>query len=100
LATSGRSGTPKKLRERMPEQPHLSGRPAVIGWGVHIDRRPNWGAWIVLAQLLVVLGLLFGVIYGTLLRDLSGGFAVAQYAVAAVTMLNALNIAVLLQRPW
>jgi hypothetical protein len=91
--------TPKKLREPMPDQPHPSGEPAVIGWGVHIGRGPNWSAYSVLAQLLLVLSLLFGVVYGSLARDLSGGFAVAQYAVAALTMLNALNIAMLLRRP-
>jgi hypothetical protein len=90
--------TPKKLRERMCDAPHPSGQPAVVGWGVHIAERPNWGAWNALAQLLLVLTLLFAAAYAALARDVSGAFAVAQYAVAALTMLNTFNVALLLHR--
>jgi hypothetical protein len=82
--------TPKKLREAMREQPHASG---VTGWGVHIDRQPNWDAWNVLAQLVLGSSMLLAVAYSLFRRDVSGAFAVAQYAVAAMTMLTALNIA-------
>jgi hypothetical protein len=34
--------TPKKLNERIPEQPHPSGQPAVIGWGLYIGRGQDW----------------------------------------------------------
>ncbi len=81
---------PKKWRERIPEQP------AVVGWGVYIGRRRNWRVWQVLSKLLIVLSLLFGVVYGSLKRDASSSFAVAQYAVAAMMML--LKVAELLQQ--
>jgi hypothetical protein len=87
--------TPKKLQEAIREQPHPSGEPAVTGWGVHIDRRPNWGACNMLAQLVLGGSMLFAMVYSLVRRDVSGAFAVAQYAVAAMTMLNALNIAAL-----
>jgi hypothetical protein len=90
--------TPKKLHTRIRDQPHPSGQPAVIGWGVRIDERLNWRAWSVLAQLLIVLTLLFALVYAAVARDVSAAFAMAQYAVAALTMLNALHIAVLLQQ--
>jgi hypothetical protein len=82
--------TPKKLRERIPEQL------AVVGWGVYIGRRRNWHVWQVLSKLLIVLSLLFGVVYKSLKRDASSSFAVAQYAVAAMMML--LKVAELLQQ--
>ncbi len=91
--------TPKKLHARLPDalDPATGGRP-LVGWGVRIVERLNWCAWSVLTELLLVLGLVWAVLYAALRRDVSGGFAVAQNVVAALTMLNALIIAILLQR--
>jgi hypothetical protein len=92
--------TPKKRHARLPAAPGdpATGTRPVVGWGVHIVERPNWCAWSVLTELLLVLSLVWAVLYAALRRDVSGGLAVAQSVVAALTMLNALNIAILLQR--
>jgi hypothetical protein len=42
--------------------------------------------------------LLYGVVYAALVLDVLGAFAEARYIVAALTMLNALHVAVLRQR--
>jgi hypothetical protein len=89
--------TPKKLRERIRHELNPSGQPAVTGWGVHIDERPNWREWSALMQLLLVLMLILAVVYAALVRDMSGAFAEAQYVVAALTMVNSLHVALLLQ---
>ncbi len=48
-------------------------------------------------QLLLVLMLILAVVYAALVRDMSGAFAEAQYVVAALTMVNSLHVALLLQ---
>jgi hypothetical protein len=90
--------TPKKLHAPIPNDFDATGVRPIVGWGVHVAERPNWRAWCVLAELLMASSLLFAVVYAVLRRDVSGAFAMAQYAVAALTMLNAVIIAMLLQR--
>jgi hypothetical protein len=89
--------TPKKLRERVPDALDGTGA-AIVGWGVQVVKRPNWRAWSLLAELVLVLSLVFAVVYSAVRHDVSSAFSGAQCVIAGVAILNTVYLAALLQR--
>lgn len=66
----------------------------VIGWGVHIVEGPNWHALIVLTIIFNILSLAISSIYCLVTSDVSSGFAVGSFFLAAETMVVTLVLAV------
>lgn len=59
----------------------------VIGWGVHIVEGPNWHALAVLIIIFSVLSLATSLIYSAVTSDVSSGFAMGAFFIAAETMM-------------
>ena len=87
--------SPKKLRQRIE---YGSGTHPAIGWGVHIVEGPNWVAISVVSQIVLFLTLILSVLFSVLKNDVSAGFAMGAYVVAALTAVNALAVVILTQR--
>lgn len=82
--------TPKKLIEMLK---YPSPDP-VIGWGVQIVEGPNWHALAVLMAILIVLSLAIASIYSAVTKDVSSGFSVGAFFIAAEAMVVAWVLAV------
>jgi hypothetical protein len=74
--------TPKKLHSRID---FVGGGRPVIGWGLHVVEGPNWAAFFVVSQLLLLATLGLAVLYAALARDVSAGFGMASYVMTAWT---------------
>jgi hypothetical protein len=89
--------TPKKLHTRIA---FSYGIDPVIGWGLHIVEGPNWVAFLVASQLVLLLTLSLVVLYSALTEDVSAGFGIGSYVVTswtAILTLYALGFAVAAQ---
>lgn len=75
--------TPKKLVQMLS---YPSPEP-VIGWGVHIVEGPNWHALAVLIIIFGVLSLAISLLYSAVTSDVSSGFALGAFFIAAETMM-------------
>lgn len=75
--------TPKKLMQML----NYPSPDPVIGWGVHIVEGPNWHALAVLIIIFGVLSLAISLIYSAVTSDVSSGFAMGAFLVAAETMM-------------
>lgn len=86
---------PKKLDTKIM---YGDGIDPVIGWGVHIVEGPNWLAFSVLSELVLVLSAVVALTWSLLARDVSGGFAIGAYMVGVLAVGNALGIVMLCQQ--
>lgn len=83
---------PKKLKQELEYQ---SGPDPVVGWGLHIVEGPNWYALAVLAAIFVVMSLALALVYSFVRSDVSSGFAVGSFMLAAETLVMTLILAVI-----
>ncbi|MCJ1475836.1 hypothetical protein MMC13_004500 [Lambiella insularis] len=86
---------PKKLDTKII---YRDGIEPVIGWGVHIVEGPNWVAFSVLSEIVLVLSAVLALVWSLLAKDVSGGFAIGAYVVGALAVGNALGIVRLCQQ--
>ncbi|KAL8725962.1 MAG: hypothetical protein Q9166_007039, partial [cf. Caloplaca sp. 2 TL-2023] len=79
---------PKKLNHSIHhhyEPPHVGWQ--ALGWGIHIIEGPNGKAFLVLNIALVSVSLVVALTWSVLKGDVQGGFAIAGFAIAAVSAL-------------
>jgi len=69
----------------------------IIGWGIHLVEGPNWMAFFVVSEVVLVLSLVTAVGYSGWSGDVSSGFAMAQYVVSVLAVSNALGMVFLSQ---
>ncbi|MCJ1395077.1 hypothetical protein MMC18_007958 [Xylographa bjoerkii] len=86
---------PKKLNS---EIRYGDGVEPVIGWGVHVVEGPNWVAFSVLSEIVLLLSGVLALGWSLLARDVSAGFTVGAYVVAVLAVGNALGIVMLCQQ--
>lgn len=72
----------------------------VIGWGVHIVEGPNWSAFIVLTAMFMAASLVLSTVYSILQDDVSSGFAMGSFFLAAETILITLVVTMVILVPW
>lgn len=84
--------TPKKLRQELKYQ--IGGSPA-IGWGVHIVEGPNWNALAVLTTIFVISSLVLALVYSLAMNDVSTGFTMGSFLLAAQTLVVTLVLTVI-----
>ena len=86
--------TPKKLDTRIE---YGTGVEPIIGWGVHLVEGPNWMAFSIVSEIVLVMSLLLSVVYSVFTRDVSAGFTLGAYLVAVLAVSNALGMVLLSQ---
>lgn len=86
--------TPKKLDTRIE---YGTGVEPIIGWGVHLVEGPNWMAFSIVSEIVLVMSLLLSVVYSVFTRDVSAGFTMGAYLVAVLAVSNALGMVLLSQ---
>lgn len=82
---------PKKLKQELKYQ---RGMGPVIGWGVQIVEGPNWHALAVLTVMFVMMSVALALMYSFMTRDVSSGFTVGSFVMAAETLVVTLILTV------
>lgn len=84
---------PKKLRERLHYQ---KGPEPVVGFGLYVTERPNWQALAMLTTFFTLASFVLAVIYSVVMKDVSSGFGIGSFGVAAFTLAMTLVLAVIM----
>lgn len=85
--------TPKKLKEMLRYQNDLVD---VIGWGVHIIEGPNYLAIALLVAISLLLSITLALAYSLTTHDVSGGFTIASFFLAAEGLVVTLGTTILI----
>jgi hypothetical protein len=74
---------PKRLEKGLEELRRSSDAEIdVVGWGIHIIEGPNVVAMTCVTSVVMVLCGIGSTVYGVLMKDVSGGFAIGAFIVA------------------
>lgn len=84
---------PKKLKQELKYQSGSDPR-ANIGWGIHIVEGFNWHALAVLTAIFIAISMVPALVYSLKKNDISSGFSVGSFVLAAATLVVTLVLTV------